>query len=119
MVTQSPQNNGLEFTAPGIIQVSAEALGLARKFSDAIGGSYVATFDWAESMGIRRKGSAIFEDLACLTLSAYKTDEVPSASIHRAGQLRYAVKIPAEIWKKSARRLIELDESLHFKLALR
>src|SRR5262245_18092211 len=103
MPMQPQQNSGLEFTAPGIIRVSAAALGLARGFSEAVGAANVATFDWAESISIRRKGSAVFENLGpCLTLSAYKTGEVPSAFIHRAGQFRYAVEIPEEIWKKSA-----------------
>jgi hypothetical protein len=33
--------------------------------------------------------------------------------------MEFAIRIPTALWKASERRLIELDESLLFRLALR
>jgi hypothetical protein len=83
-------------------------------------GRHVATFDWAQSLGTRRNRDVPLEDIgACLTLAAYKRDEVPDGFIQKAGDFEFAVRIPVEILEEHAERLIDIDESLPFKLALR
>jgi hypothetical protein len=110
-----------EFKPPGAVEVSVAALQLARDFSDTIGaGDYVATFDWAQSIGIRQKTGAPLQQIgACLMLGAYKRNEVPAAYVQYAEQLAYAIRIPTDVWKRSVRRMIDVDESLPIRLALR
>ena len=113
-----------EFIAPGIVQVSAAALQLARDFSESVGAAghhgYVTTFDWAQSIGVRQKAGAPLQEMgACLMLSAYQRGEVPTACIQCADRLVFAIRIPKGVWRRSVRRLIDVDDSLPFGLALR
>lgn len=112
------------FTAPGTVRVSAAALQFARDFSDSVGalrrGRYVTTFDWAQSISIRENADAPLEHIgACLTLGAYDRVEVPPAFIQKADDFEFAVRIPPEVWQESIQRVIDVDESLPFKLTLR
>jgi hypothetical protein len=109
-----------EFTAPGIVRVSAEALQYAHDFAATVGSRYVMTFDWAQKIGIRENANAPLKDLgACLLLTAFERADVPPEFIRRAEDLEFAIRIPTPIWQASAQRLIEVDESLPFRLALR
>lgn len=113
-----------EFTAPGTLKVSASALQFAREFDATIRktqrGSWVVVFDWATSMSIRRGPNEPSEDIgSCVTLGAYQRNQIPKGFTQTIDGVEFAAKIPREIWERSAQRLIDLDESLLFKLALR
>lgn len=109
-----------EFTAPGIVRVSASALRYARESSAVAGSRYILTFDWAQSISVRQSADAPLEHVgACLTLAGYERREVPPSCVRRADGLEFAVRIPEPVWQASAQRLIDLDESLPFRLALR
>lgn len=109
-----------EFTAPGIVRVSASALQYARESSAVVASRYILTFDWAQSISIAQSADAPLEHIgACLTLAGYERVDVPSGYIQRADGLEFAIRIPTPVWQASEQRLIDLDESLPFRLALR
>lgn len=109
-----------EFTAPGIVRVSASALQYARETSAVVSSRYVVTFDWAQSISVSQSADAPLEHIgACLTLAGYERRDVPAGYIQTADGLEFAIRIPTPIWQASAQRLIDLDESLPFRLALR
>lgn len=112
------------FVVPGTIAVSPSALEMAKNFYDVVKGNqgkdWVVTFDWAESITVRRGPREPAEDIgACLTLGAYERSQIPRGVTETVDGTEFAIKIPMEVWRKSARRLIDLDEKLLFKLALR
>lgn len=124
MATPLNENSGEGFTPPGIIAVSPSALKLARDFDEAVNhgprGKYIVTFHWSLSISIRRNPDAPSEDIgACLTLGAYERHQIPREFIQTIDGLEFAMEIPGDVWKKSTHRLIDLDETLLFKLALR
>ena len=109
-----------EFTAPGIVRVSASALQYARESSATAGSRYIMTFDWAQSISVGRSADAPLEHIgACLTLAGYERRDVPARYVQRADGLEFAVRIPVPVWQASAQRMIDLDESQPFRLALR
>ena len=112
-----------DFVAPGIVKVAAAAFELVREFDRVVRaqkGDWVATFDWAENISVRRSRDAAEESIGpCLTLGAYERHQIPAGFIETIDGMEYAIRIPAALWKASERRLIELDESLLFRLALR
>lgn len=113
-----------EFTMPGVVRVTAAALDYAREFAASVGasqgGRYVTTFDWAQSIGVRENANAPLQQLGpCLLLAGYERRDVPSRFIQKAGKFEFAVKIPDDIWKASHERMIDIDENLPFRLALR
>jgi hypothetical protein len=112
-----------EFTAPGLIAVTASALQYAREFGKvvrALKGDFVVTFDWAQSMTYKSGPDAEPVDLgACLTLGAFERSEIPPGYTQTVDGLEFAIRVPRGVWANSAERLIDLDKSLFFKLALR
>jgi hypothetical protein len=56
---------------------------------------------------------------ACLTLGAYRRDEVPVEARRYADGLEFAVKIPTSVWSKASKKIIDRDDSVYFKLVLR
>lgn len=109
-----------EFTAPGIVRVSASALQYARETSPAVSSRYVLTFDWAQSISVRQSADAPLEHIgACLMLAGYERREVPPAYIQRVDGLEFAIRIPTPVWQVSKQRLIDRDDSMPFQLALR
>lgn len=122
MVAPVTQNSDHGFTPPGIIKVSPAALKFARDLAETVrqGGNWVVTFDWAHSINVRRGPNEASEDIgACLTLGAYRRHQVPPGFTQAVEGVEFAIKIPKEIWEKSVEHLIDIDESLLFKLALR
>jgi hypothetical protein len=119
----SEQESDADFTLPGVIDVSPSALDLARAFHDTVkgtGGDWVATFSWSHSISVKMGPNESYQDIgSCLTLGAFKRHEIPAGVIQTIGGLELAVQIPRSVWEKSARRLIDTDETLLFKLALR
>jgi hypothetical protein len=113
-----------QFIAPGAIKVSTAALQLARHFNDAIkstdNGNWVVVFDWAESISVHRAPDAPREDIgACLTLGAYKRSQIPPGFMQKLDGVEFAIRIPMDVWQNSIHRLIDLEETLLFKLTLR
>jgi len=113
-----------EFTMPGVVSVTPEVLAYARDFAATVAssqdGRYVATFDWVQSIGVRDGKEAPLREIGpCLLLSGYERRDVPPAFINRTPELDYAVKIPDNIVRGSAQRVIEIDETMPFRLALR
>ncbi len=112
------------FVGRGTIRVSAPALALALEFAKTIGsvrhGARVVTFHWAESIVYRNGNGEAEEDLgACLTIGAYRRDEIPKECIETTDALEFAIQIPADVWKQSVSRLIDIDASRPFGLAIR
>jgi hypothetical protein len=113
-----------EFTPPERLKISAAALQWAREYFDHLrsnqAGDWVVVFDWASSMSVRRAPDVPSEDLgACLVLGAYRRHEIPSGFIARQDGLEFAIKIPHQIWENLPQRLIDLDNTKHFRLGLR
>ncbi len=122
MAVTTEQNSDHGFTPPGIIKVSPAALEFARDFDETVKqrGRWVVTFDWAHAMSVRRGPDELSEDIgACLILGAYKRHQVPTGFTETVSGVEFAVKIPRDVWEKSVHRLIDIDEALLFKLALR
>jgi hypothetical protein len=112
------------FIAPGIIELSAAALEYARDFANAIvgiqGGNHVVTFDWSQSVTVRPTPDAPWNDIAdCLMLAAYERNDVPPGFVQNVDGAEFAIRMPVEVLNASTKRLIDIDESLLFKLALR
>ena len=113
-----------EFTMPGLVSITPEALAYARDFAASVasaqGGRYVATFDWVQSIGVREGKDAPLREIGpCLLLGGYERRDVPAAFINRTLEFDYAVKIPENVLRGSARRVIEIDDTMPFRLALR
>jgi hypothetical protein len=110
------------FVEPGSVDVSPAALEYAREFSGAAAGqpgNHVVTFDWAQSVTVRPGPGKPLEDIGdCLMLAAYERNEVPSGFVHAIDGAEFAVRIPRDVLEASARRLIDIDERLLFKLVL-
>ena len=86
-----------DFTPPGLIAVTPAALQFARDFAEAIRGmgDQVVTFDWAQSITLRRSPDAKPENIgSCMTLGAYKRKEVPPGFTQIVDGLEFAVRIP-------------------------
>jgi hypothetical protein len=113
-----------EFTPPGTVQVSSSALNYARAFIEAIKGSkngdWIVTFSWCEAMSVKRGANEPYVDIgSCIALSAFERHQIPQGFIQTVDDFEFAMQIPRRIWEKSARRIVEFDESLLFRLALR
>jgi len=52
-------------------------------------------------------------------LGAFERNQVPPEFIQTHDGLELVIKIPKVIWEKSIHRLIDFEETLLFKLALR
>jgi hypothetical protein len=112
------------FTPPGVIKLTPAALQFAREFDESLKnnqpGNWVVVFDWATSISVKSGPDAPAKDIgACVTLGASERHEIPSGFTQIVGGVEYAIQIPRDVWEKSAKRLIDIDESLLFKLALR
>jgi hypothetical protein len=112
------------FVLPGTIEVSAEALKYARAFIETVaaahGDHYLATFEWSQSVSIRAAPDAPHEPVDdCLMLAAAERKDVPPEFIQTAEGVEFAIFIPVEILQASVQRVIDLDRSFFFKLALR
>lgn len=125
-----------DFAPPGIVKVSAAALEQARQFSTEIQGQamlfsnegrrmrpiddWVVSFEWAESRSVRRQAAGPREEIGPgLIISAYERSELPPEVIQTAGDLEFAIKIPRQVWEKSKSRLIDIDETVLWKVSLR
>jgi hypothetical protein len=124
MATSSTRRSGDEVIEPGTVRVSAAALQLAHGFEETIRrtqlGDWVVVFDWAESIGIRRGPNEPLEDIgACMVLGAFERGEIPPGYTQRIDGLEFAIQIPKDVLVRSEHCLIDVDETLLFKLALR
>ena len=119
--TKPPLSN---FAPPGMVKVSAAALEQARQFAEDISrvkpeDEWVISFEWAESRAIRRRVDGPREELgAGLVLVVYDRSDLPPEAIQTAGDLEFAIKIPSEVWRKSALRTIDIDETVLWKVTL-
>ena len=113
------------FAPPGMVKVSAAALEQARQFAEDINrvkpeDDCVITFEWAESRFMRRLVDGPREELgAGLVLVVHDRSDLPAEVIQTAGDLEFAIKIPSEVWRKSALRTIDIDETVLWKVTLR
>jgi hypothetical protein len=121
--TMSQVSNDGGFSNPRSVTISPAALTMAREFAVAIGqmgyASQVVVFDWAESLTLHEPGQADREIGACLMIGASPVDEVPSEAVEMVDGFALTLVIPDEAWPPGALRLIDVDESQLFKLALR
>jgi len=113
------------FTPPGEVTVSPSALMLARQFRDDVieaqpDQDWVVTFHWADTRRVRRPPGGQWEDIgAGLDLAAYERHQVPPRAVQIVEGVEFAVKVPAHIYKKRARRLIDRDDTVLSRLTLR
>jgi hypothetical protein len=124
MTNSSTNNSDDDFTSPGVIKVSVAALRFARDFNNVAKSKhrvdYVVAFDWAQSISIRRGPNEPLENIgACLMLGAYERRHIAPGFIQTVDGLEFAIKIPPNVWQKSAQRLIDVDAGQMFKLTLR
>lgn len=124
MAIPNPQDFDHGFTPPGTIKLSSAALEYAREFDQSLKsnqpGNWVVVFDWATSISVKSGPDAPSEDIgACVTLGASERHEIPSGFTQTVDGVEFAIQIPKEVWENSVRRLIDIDETLLFKLALR
>lgn len=125
-----------DFAPPGTVKVSAAALEQARQFATEIreqanlfsdkGGrmrqidDWVVSFEWADSRSVRRQAGGPREEVgAGLIISAHERSEVPPQVVQTAGDLEFAIKIPRRVWENSESRLIDIDETVLWKVSLR
>jgi hypothetical protein len=66
-----------------------------------------------------KRGDSSGEYLPCMILSAYERGAVPAGFIQKEGDFEFAVRMPLEVLEARSQRLIDGDESLPFRLALR
>jgi hypothetical protein len=112
------------FVRPGAVSVSAPALKLAQEFYRTVKGvqgkDWIVAFDWAASIAIRSGPNEPSQDIdACLTLGAYERDQIPKGFIDTIDGTEIAIRIPAEVRQRAVQHLIDVDETLLFKLLLR
>jgi hypothetical protein len=114
------------FTRPGIINVSAAALQMARDFSDFLkqekpNEDWIACFDWADSRAMRfpRPGGPMQELGPGFDLAGYERRKVPDDAMHSIEGVTFAIKVPSRVWLNSAKRLIDADPSNGSGLTLR
>ena len=111
------------FSNPRSVTISPAALTMAREFAVGIGqmgyASQVVVFDWAPWLIVREPGQPERNIGACLMLGACPIDEVPSKAVGMIDGFALTLVIPEEAWPPGALRLIDVDESQLFKLALR
>lgn len=124
MGAAATENSDREFNPPGLIRLSPAALKFARDLAETVKvtqkGDWIVVFSWAHSISVRREPNAPLEDIgACLMLGASERHEIPPGVTQTVDGVEFAVQIPKEVWENSAQRLIDIDETLLFKLALR
>lgn len=113
------------FAPPGTVTVAAAAMVQARKFAEDMGRArpdddWVISFEWAESRSVRRQVGGPREEIGPgLILSAYDRSELPPEVIQTTGDQEFVVKIPRQVWEKSKLRLIDVDETMLWKVTLR
>jgi hypothetical protein len=111
------------FTPPGAIELSRSAWQLARAFDETVKGmskDWIVTFGWGDSISLKSGPDEPYRDIGgCLTLGAYKRREVPPGFVQTVEGLEFVIQIPRKVWEGSSRRVIDVDETLPFKLALR
>ena len=113
------------FTLPGVVNVSAAALQMARDFAAALKRErpqdWVVCFDWADSRQMRfpRPGGAMQELGPGFDLAAYERRTVPHEVIQSIDGVIFAIKIPSRVWLNSTKRLIDVDASSKSGLTLR
>lgn len=113
-----------EFVVPGTIRVSAAALDYARDFvatvTAAHGGSYVALFDWSQSITVRPTPDAVPEPVDdCVMVGAAERTDVPAEFIHSVDGVEFVIALPEEILRASVQRIIDFDKSAFFNFVLR
>ncbi len=112
------------FNPPGSVTVSSSALKLARDLDHTVKGSqkgdWVVSFDWAQSVSVKRRVGAPSEEVGdCLMLGAYRRGQIPMGFTQMIDGVEFAVKIPADVLARSVEQLIDTDSSKLFRLVLR
>jgi hypothetical protein len=106
------------------LKLSPKALNYVRDFVEGTTGfgdrDWVASIDWCTSATIKRGPDRPVENIGPgLSLGAYERRQIPAGYTQVVEGIEFALKIPSAIWSQSVERLIDLDESLLFKLVLR
>jgi hypothetical protein len=112
------------FVEPGAVGLSPAALAFAWEFGAAVGarrdGLWVVSIDWVLSVVLRDSPTVPPREVGpCLTLGAYKRQEVPVDFIQTLDGFEFAAKIPGTLLADSKQHLIDVDPALPFKLVLR
>lgn len=111
------------FSHPRSVHVSAAALTLARAFARAAGAMHndrrVVAFDWCERISERAGSEQQERQLGpCLTIGAYRIDQVPGDAVTTSDGLALTIRIPDTAWPYSTHRVIDVDEGKPFGLTL-
>jgi hypothetical protein len=108
---------------PRVISLSPKVVAYTREFIVSVHEQHskiwIAGIGWDTSVVVKDSPDAVPRELGPgLSLGAYRREEVPTSFIDRAGDLEFVLHIPREVWEASKQRLIDIDESLLFKLRL-
>lgn len=114
------------FTLPGLVEVSAAALQMARAFADFLNQdrpdeAWVVRFDWADSRQMRfPRPSGMMQELGPgIDLAGYERRSVPDEVIQTIDGIAFAIKVPSRVWLNSSKRLIDVDSNTSSGLTLR
>lgn len=123
MTNMSKQVVDEKFNPPRSVSLSPAALEYLKAYVGAARaqpGNWVLTFEWDESILYKDGPDATPVELGpCLSLGGYRRDQIPDGYVHSIEGVEFAVAIPQRVLEASAHRLIDRDDSRHFKLVLR
>jgi hypothetical protein len=99
-------------TLPGTINVTPQALDLAKRFQTAVPSGYIVTFSWYDGERVRASKTAPWVDNGPgIDLGAYSVEQIPEEAVYQAGSFRYAVLIRKDVVDRYPNKTIDLDAS--------
>ncbi|WP_421724241.1 hypothetical protein [Bauldia sp.] len=105
------------YTPPGVFRLSEDALAVGRAFLEAArkaapGKDWVVSFDWCHFHG-RPPGGAWQDFGEQLSVGGRERHEVPVEALHEVDGFQFTVKVPPEVQRDLAKRLIDTDDDSH------
>lgn len=103
------------FVMPGLIDVSSEALHLAKAFLKQAhevqpNEDWVLTFDWADSRRVRASRGGPWRDLgAGLDIAVYRRQQIPANAIAEVEGVEIAFKIPRGVFDACRDKRIDVE----------
>lgn len=113
------------FVPLGAVSISSSALDLARQFGEHIkrtrpDETWVIAFDWADERRVRLPNTNQWEELgAGLDLGAYDRVDLPDGVTQTIDGVEFAVIVPRQVYERARQRLIDRDDGVPSKLALK
>lgn len=113
------------FVVPGTIRISSSALAFAREFARqtralADARNLILTFGYSFERTLRKGPGAPIIDLGPgFDLGLHDRSKVPDRTVHRDGDLEFAIQVPPWIYEASRDRTIDFEDIAPPKLVLR